>query len=190
MALASAAALNAATDQLALAIVNARAVRSDAREGVWGKRVHVAAAAAGIAFVGERSTNAFQWDEVRSIKVRRGSVVVKTTTGRHRTRVFRLVVDDIEEPELSRSFARILEELRGGTFAFNGSAWFEHQNATDRMRPEFSDQDDHMLPGVAMCLWIVLGLVGAVMVAVALNGAQARAVPAGSFSVGHRALAI
>jgi hypothetical protein len=190
MALAGTAALSGANDQLALSIVNDRAARSDAREGVWGKRVHVAAAPAGIAFVGERITNAYSWDEVKAIKVRRGSVVVKLTTGPQRTRVFRLVVDDVEEKALSKTYARVLEEMRAGTFAFNGSAWFEHQNAVDRLRPDFSDQDDHMLPGVAMGMWAALGLVLSVIIALALNAAQARAVPAGAFSVGHRASAI
>jgi uncharacterized membrane-anchored protein len=190
MTVLGAAALTGATDQLALSIVNDRAVRSDAREGVWGKRVHVAAAPAGIAFVGEKITHAYPWDEVASAQVRRGSVVVKLTSGQMRTRAFRLVVDDVEEPDLSKTFARVIDEMRAGTFAFNGSAWFEHQNAHDRMRPDFTDQDDHTLPGVALGMWFALGLVGAVIVALALNVAQARGIPAGYFSVSHRASAI
>ena len=190
MAVAGAAALTGANDQLALSIINARAARSDAREGVWGKRVHVAAAPEGIAFVGERITHAYQWDEVKAIKVRRNSVVVKLTTGQMRTRVFRLVVDDVEEAALSKTFARVLRDLCAGTFAFNGSAWFEHQNAVDRLRPDFTDQDDHMLPGVAAGMWFALGLVLTVIVALALNAGQARAIPAGAFSIGHRASAI
>jgi hypothetical protein len=190
MTVLGAAALTGATDQLALSIVNDRAVRSDAREGVWGKRVHVAAAPAGIAFVGEKITHAYSWDEVKSVELRRGSIVVKLTTGQMRTRAFRLVVDDVEEKGLSRTFARVLEEMRTGTFAFNGSAWFEHQNAHDRLRPDFTDQDDHTLPGVALAMWFALGLVGAVIVALALNVAQSRGIPAGYFSIGHRAGAI
>jgi hypothetical protein len=190
MTVMGAAALTGASDQLALSIVNDRAVRSDAREGVWGKRVHVAAAPAGIAFVGEKITHAYPWDEVKSVRVRRGSVVVKPATGQMRTRSFRLVVDDIEEPGLSKTFARVIEDMRAGAFAFNGSAWFEHQNAHDRLRPEFTDQDDHTLPGVALGMWFALGLVGAVIVALALNVAQARGIPAGYFSVSHRASAL
>ena len=185
-----AAALTGANDQLALSIVNDRAVRSDAREGVWGKRVHVAAAPVGIAFVGEKITHAYPWEEVKSAQVRRGSVVVKLTTGQMRTRVFRLVVDDVEEPGLSTTFARVIEEMRAGKFAFNGSAWFEHQNAHDRLRPDFTDQDDHTLPGVALGMWFALGLVGAVIVALALNLAQSRGIPAGHFAVSHRASAL
>jgi hypothetical protein len=190
MAVAGAAALTGANDALALSIVNARGARSDAREGVWGKRVHIAAAPEGIAFVGERVTHAYNWEEVKAIKVRRNAVVVKLTTGQMRTRVFRLVVDEVEEPALSKTFARVLRDMCAGSFAFNGSPWFEHQNAVDRLRPAFSDQDDHMLPGVAMGMWFALALVLTVMVALALNAAQARAIPAGAFSVGHRASAI
>jgi len=188
MALVGATALAGSADQLALSIVNANAARTDAHEGVWGKRVHVAAAAgAGIAFVGEKFTNSYSWDEIKSIKARRGSVIVKVSTGKERTRSFRLVVDDVQEPALAPTFARVLEEMRAGTFAFNSSAWFEHQNLVDRMRADFTDQDDHMLPGVAVTLWIALGLVAAVIFELALNAGQARGVPAGSFSVGHRA---
>src|ERR1041384_1170507 len=129
MALVGATALAGSADQLALSIVNANAARTDAREGVWGKRVHVAAAAgAGVAFVGEKFTNSYSWDEIKSITSRRGSVIVKVATGKERTRSFRLVVDDVEEPALAKTFARVLEEMRAGTFAFNSSAWFEHQN--------------------------------------------------------------
>lgn len=190
MAVAQAAALAGANDAFALSIVNARGARSDAREGVWGKRVHVAAAPEGIAFVGERVTHAYHWEDVKAIKVRRKSVVVKLTRGQMRTRVFRLVVDDVEEPQLSKTFARVLRDMCAGTFAFNSSAWFDHQNAVDSLRPAFSDQDDRTLPGVAAGMWFALGLVFTVIVALALNAAQARAIPAGAFSVGHRASAI
>ena len=60
MALMEVAARGRAVDALALTIVNdAVAARADAREGVFGHRMHVAASVSGIAFLTDRTSRAY-----------------------------------------------------------------------------------------------------------------------------------
>ena len=111
MALLEVAARGRNVDALALTIVNdAVAARADAREGVFGRRMHVAASVSGIAFLTDRTSRAYGWAEVDRIDVQHRSVVVRTSAPMPITRRFRLVVDEVEEPELSQSFAGVLEE--------------------------------------------------------------------------------
>ena len=71
-------------DALMLAIANdPDAARSDAELGVFGKAVHVVASPRGIAFVHGQRAEAFEWDDVRTITVRRRSVVVRAEAIRH-----------------------------------------------------------------------------------------------------------
>jgi hypothetical protein len=204
MTLASTVALGDPTDTLMLAIANERgAARSDAQLGVLGKPVHVIAGTAGIAFLQGRSGAAYDWDDVRSVAVRRGWLVVRTEAIRQivrhtkqgievrrvaerDTRSFRLVVDDVVEPALSVPFARVLEDMRVRAFSVHSTSWHEYQNAIERIQGEFSDQDDHVLPIAAAGLWIALGLMATFLVAAMLNAAAARAVPAGAFSLTTR----
>src|SRR5262245_4605844 len=119
MTLVGAAALRGSTgDALMLAIANDQdAARSDAELGVFGKPVHVIAAPRGIAFVHGENAEAFEWDDVRWISLRRHSVIVRAEAIRHAvvttktgtevrrtaekfTFAFRLVLDDVVEPSL------------------------------------------------------------------------------------------
>src|SRR2546430_15821082 len=97
-------------EALMLEIASDRAgARTDAALGVFGKPLHVVAGTRGIAFTHGREAEAYSWDEVRSIEVRRRSVRIAVAD---RSYVFRLVIDDVVEPTLSAVFANILEELR------------------------------------------------------------------------------
>jgi hypothetical protein len=195
----------AAADQLLLAIANDRsAVRTDALVGTLGKMAHVVAGAAGLAFTADRTAVAFEWSDVRSIAVRRASVVVRTEAVRQRvvrtkdggthvrrtvekeSRAFRLLVDDVQEPGLSVTFARVLEDMRTGAFSTHGTSWHEHQNAVDRLRGEFSDQDDAVLPIAAAGLWLAIGLMSTFLLAVLVNVAAARSIPPATFTLAHR----
>ena len=157
--------------------------RTDAALGVFGKPVHVVAGTRGIAFTHGREAEAYSWDEVRSIDVRRRSVRVAVAD---RSYVFRLVIDDVVEPTLSGVFVSILEELRAHKFSRNGTAWHEYQNAIERIEGEFADEDDRIPQFAAAGLLIAIGAMSTVVVAAMVNAAAARAVPAGAFSIGER----
>lgn len=206
MALAGMAAFGrSVADDLVLSIINDQgAVRSDAHGGTFGRPLHVVAAPTGLAFLAERSAEAYRWIDVREVTLRRHSIVVRTESTRERvvpvegggaeirrtfeqkTRTFRLVVDDVEEESLSALFARVLTEMKDGDFSYEGTAWHEYQNAIERLEHEFAYQDDHVLPVAAGGLWIALGLLGSIVVASALNVASARAVPPDTFTLSHR----
>src|SRR5438445_2294597 len=122
----SAAPGTAAAEALMLAIASDRAAaRTDAALGVFGKPLHVVAGTTGIAFTHGREAEAYAWEDVGAIDVRRRSVVVRVAD---RSFVFRLVIDDVVEPTLSVFFAPILEDLRQRKFSRNGTAWHEYQN--------------------------------------------------------------
>src|SRR3977135_2678220 len=63
---------------------HASAVRVPARVGVPARPAEVALAPAGLAVLVGKRAEAYTWDEVRSINVRRGAVVVQTEAERHR----------------------------------------------------------------------------------------------------------
>jgi hypothetical protein len=206
MALAGTAAFGQSiADELVLSIINDQgAVRSDAHGGTFGRPLHVVAAPTGLAFLTERSAEAYRWMDVREVTLRRHSVMVRTESTRERIvptdgggaeirrtfeerkRTFRLVVDDVEEETLSALFTRVLSEMRDGSFSQNGTSWHEYQNAIERLENEFAYQDDHVLPAAAGGLWLALGLLGTIVVASALNVTSARAVPADTFTLSHR----
>ncbi len=209
MAFAGTAAFGAtATDQLLMSITSdAAAVRTDAHLGSFDKPAHVVASAAGLAFVVDRTADAYPWSDVRSISARRGVVfvtteqlrekIVPTKNGRDvrrfmekRTRRFRVLVDDVEEPALAATFGGVLEEVRTGGFSRHGTAWHEHLNAVERLQGDFSDQDDHVLPIAAAGLWLSIGVMSTFLVAVLVNTTAARSVPPGAFSLTHRVSAI
>jgi len=187
MALMQVAARGRAVDALALTIVNdAVAVRSDAREGVFGRRMHVAASVSGIAFLTDRTSFAYGWSEVSQIDVQRRSVVVRTAYPKPITRRFRIVMDEVEEPALSDAFAGVLEEMRVGTFGRTGTGWIHYQNTLEHLHRNFAPFDDRFLPSVSLLLWVALGLLASIVVASAVNLAQVHGVPAGMFAIWHR----
>jgi hypothetical protein len=79
--------------------------------------------------------------------------------------------------------ARVLEDMRTTKFSFKGTSWIEYQNALDRLRATFHEQDDAILPAAAVGLWVAVGLMAMFLVPVSLNGASARAVPSGVFAI-------
>ncbi len=145
-------------------------------------------------------SDAYQWSEVREIAVRRGAIVVKTEAPREklvkkkeavtvvayvekRTRAMRVLIDGVPEPSLVPAFARILEDMRTAKFSYNGTSWIEYQNAVDRAHTEFQHQDDIVLPAAAGGMWLAIGLLAMALIPLAMNAANARAVPAGTFSI-------
>jgi hypothetical protein len=193
----------AADEQLLAIASDGAAVRADAHNGSFRSLVHVLASPAGFALVGERSGEAFAWSEVRSITVSRGYVFVRTEAVRatvvrtkhgpevrrsleQRGHALRMMIDDVEEPGLSATFARVLDDLRGGTFTYHGTTWHDHANAIERLKDDFTDQDDAILPLAAAAMWVMLGLLMMLVLAVIVNVVAARAVPAGTFALAQR----
>ncbi len=181
----------------------ASAIRMDARLGPFANPATVTLAPAGLVFVERRRIAAYRWNELTSVRIRRGAIVVRTEAERERlvrtrsgtetrryvektTRSFVPVVEGVNEPALLATFSRVLEDMRASRFTFNGTSWHEHQNAIDRLRGEFTDQDDLVLPAAAVGLWVSVGLVLMFLVPVALNVAEIRAIPAGAFVLRDR----
>lgn len=176
------------------------AVRVSARAGVPARSAQVALAPAGVAILYGAKADAYTWSEVRRIDVRRGAVVMHTEAERERdvTRkgqtevvtftqkrrhALRVAVDGVDEPSLAIMLARVLEDMRTTKFSFRGTSWIEYQNALDRLRGNFNDQDDNVLPAAAVGLWVAVGMMSMFLVPVSLNGASARAVPSGVFAI-------
>ncbi|HET7701697.1 MAG TPA: hypothetical protein VFM06_12620 [Candidatus Limnocylindria bacterium] len=181
--MAGTATFGAVTDHVLLSIVNdPAAVRTDARVEPFGKPAHLVASTTGLAVVGARAADAYRWSEVRRVRVRRGTLVIEMA----RTLVLRPTIDDVPEPLCAATLAAVLDELRQGRFSTHGTAWHEHLNAIDRLRGEFSDQDDAVLPIAAAGLWLSVGLMLMFVIAAVVNATLIRAVPAGSFSLIHR----
>jgi hypothetical protein len=190
-----------ASDDLARSILeHASAISVPARVGVPAKDTRLALAPAGLAMLQGSRSSAYRWSEVRGIEVVRGAVVVRTEAEREklvRTRgttdvktytekkrtAMRLVVDGVEEPSLAVMLGRVLEDMRTTKFSFKGTSWIEYQNALDRLRATFNEQDDAILPAAAIGLWAAVGLMAMFLVPVGLNGASARAVPPGVFAI-------
>jgi len=193
-----------ASDDLLRSIVDyASAVNVDTRVGVPAKRARLTLAPAGVAVSNAKGSDAYRWSEVREVAVRRGAIVLRTEAPRERVihrkdgvqikqyvekrgRAVRVLIDGVEEPSLVPAFARIVEDMRTGTFTYNGTSWIEFQNAHDRLQHEFGEQDDAVLPAAAALLWLSVGLLAAVLVPVALNVASARAVPTGAFAISDK----
>jgi hypothetical protein len=193
----------AADEQLLAIASDGAAIRADAHTGPFRSLVHVLASPSGFALVGERSGEAFDWSEVRSVSVSRGYVIVRTEAVRatvvqtkhgpevkravqQRGHTLRMTIDDVEEPSLSATFARVLDDLRAGTFSYHGTSWHEHANAIERLKDDFNDQDDVVLPFAAAAMWVMLGLLMMLVLAVIVNVIAARAVPAGTFALAQR----
>ena len=181
----------------------ASAVRVDARLGVFSNPGSVTAAPAGIVLDERGRSHAFEWNEVRSVAVRRGRIELVTVAERERTartkdgpatrryvdqRVHRFVpaVDGVREPALVETFARVLDDMRQGTFRFNGTSWLEHQNRVEHLRTEFAAQDEPVIVTAAVGLWVAIGVVLALVIPLALNLAEVRAMPAGVFVLRDR----
>jgi hypothetical protein len=182
----------------------ASAIRVDARVGVPARPARLTLAPAGLAVTLPKQSDAYQWSEVRAVNVRRGAIVVHTEAPRERAvklrdggvritpytekrmRAMRVVIDGVAEPSLVPAFARILEDMRTGKFSYNGTSWIEYQNAHDHLKTEFDHQDDAVLPAAAAGLWLAVGLLATTLIPVAVNAANARAVPAGAFAITDR----
>ena len=191
----------AAVDELARSITeHPSAVRLDAQVGVPAKQMRISLAPAGIAFQRGKRVDAYAWSEVRSVKVRRGTVLVGTEAARERvaqkkgattihpyterrTRGIRVVVDGLAESSIAAPFARVLEEMRGGTFSYQGTSWIAYVNSLDALRTDFEAHDDPSIPATAASLWLAVGLVAALVIPVGVNAATLRSVPAGSFAL-------
>ncbi len=182
----------------------ASAIRVVARIGVPAKSARLTLAPAGLAVTRGKQNDAYQWSEVRAVKVSRGAIIVKTEAPRERvtkskdgtvqirpytekrTRPVRLVVDGVAEPKLVPAFARILEDMRTAKFSYSGTSWIEYQNAHDHLKMDFDHEDDAVLPAAATGLWLAIGLLATTLIPVAINVANVRAVPAGVFAISDR----
>ena len=184
-----------------LILEHGSAVKVPARVGVPARAAEIALAPAGLALLYGAKVDAYTWSEVQRIDVRRGAVVVHTEAERERVvtrkdkttevktfterrkHALRVAVDGVDEPSLAIMLARVLEDMRTTKFSFRGTSWIEYQNALDRLRGVFHDQDDAVLPAAAVGLWVAVGLMSMFLVPVSLNGASRGAVPSGVFAI-------
>lgn len=165
----------------------ASAVRVDARVGPFANHGMVTAAPAGIALVERGAATTYRWDDVASVRARRGGIeIVTAIEGERRVHRFSPMIDGVPEPSLVPTLARVLEDMRRSRFTFNGTAWLEHQNRTEHLRSEFADQDEPVVATVAAGVWLAIGLVLTLILPVALNAAEVRAVPPGAFVLRDR----
>jgi hypothetical protein len=189
------------TDELQRSIVEHRsAVHVEARLGVPPQSGQLIFAPAGFVLTHGRKTDAYRWGELQSVGISRGAIVLKLAAPRERVvtkkdhseikayiekrRVaLRLVIDGVDEPQLTGPFSRVLEDMRTSKFTFKGVSWIEYQNGIDRLHTDFDGQDDLVLPAAAAGLFFAVGLMAMFLVPVGVNAASARAVPAGAFAI-------
>lgn len=162
------------------------AVRMEARLGPFANPGRVTLGPAGMTFVERKAIVAFQWSEIAAVRARRGAVEVRIAGPHRRLIRFVPVVEGVREPTLIPSFVRVVEDMRASRFSFNGTSWHEHQNAIERLRPEFTDQDEPVIATAAVGLWLSLGVALVFLIPVALNVAEVRALPAGAFVLRDR----
>jgi hypothetical protein len=190
-----------AVDELARSISeHPAAVRIDALVGVPAKPARIALAPAGITLQRGKRVTAYAWSEVREVRVRRGAVIVKTEAARERmvrkkdttriepyverrSRGVRVVVDGVVEPSVAQPLSRVLEEMRSGTFSYQGTTWIAYVNSLDGLHTLFDANDDPAIPATAATLWIAVGLLVSLVIPAGVNAATLRAVPAGSFAI-------
>jgi hypothetical protein len=188
-------------DELARSIVeHPSAVPLEALVGVPAKSMRISLAPAGVAFRRGKQVDAYSWSEVRAVRVRRGTVLVKTEAARERvvrkkdsttvqpytekrTRGIRVVVDGVTESSIAAPLARVLEEMRSGTFSYQGTSWIAYVNSLDALHTDFDAHDDPSIPMTAASLWLAVGLMAALVIPVGVNAATLRSVPAGSFAL-------
>ncbi len=158
----------------------------EARLGPFANPGRVTLAPAGMTFVERGAIVAYQWGEIAGVRARRGAVEVRIAGPHERVIRFVPAVEGVREPTLIPSFVRVVEDMRASRFSFNGTSWHEYQNAIDRLRPEFTDQDEPVIATAAVGLWVSLGTALVFLIPVALNLAEVRALPAGAFVLRDR----
>ena len=190
-----------AVDELARSIIeHPSAVRLDALVGVPAKAMRILLAPSGVVLRRGSQVSAYTWSEVREVRVRRGTVLLKTEAARERivrkkeettiqpytekrTRGIRVVVDGVTESGIAAPLVRVLEEMRAGRFSYQGTSWISYVNAIDALHTDFDAHDDPSIPMTATSIWLAVGLIAALVIPVGVNAATLRSVPAGSFAL-------
>src|SRR2546428_4645239 len=190
-----------AVDELARSILgHGSAVELDALVGVPAKSMHIALAPAGVAFRQGKQMSAYAWSEIHEVRVRRGTVLLKTEAARERivrkkdattiqpytekrTRGIRVIVDGVAESGIAAPLSRVLEDMRARRFSFQGTSWITYVNSLDALHTDFDANDDPIIPMTAASLWLAVGLIAALVIPVGVNAATLRAVPAGAFAL-------
>src|SRR5437773_2311771 len=190
-----------AIDELARSIVeHPSTVHLEALVGVPARSMRVLLAPTGVAFQRGKRVDAYAWREVREVKLRRGTVLVRSEAARERvvrkkdvttlqpyvekrTRGIRVVVDGVSETAVAAPLWRVLEDMRTGGFSYQGTSWITYVNSIDALHTDFDAHDDPSIPMTAASLWLAVGLIAALVIPVGVNAATLRSVPAGAFAL-------
>lgn len=189
-------------DLLAEIVGHSGAIRKDVRLGLFW-RAQLVMTPRGFALVRWRKAVAYAWSEVKDIRASRGAVVIATQADRERvvktkegtkfrqyverrTHRIQLNFEGATEPHVAAELARVLEDMRAGKFSFNSTSWHELENGLERIRGQFADQDDPIVPTAAATLWIFLGLMSLIIVPEAVNLATDFRPALGAFAIQPR----
>jgi len=189
-------------DLVAAIAGHSAAIRKDIRLGLFWP-AQLVMTPRGFALIRWRGKVAYAWSEVKEIKVSRGAVLIKTEADRERvvktkegpttrqyverrTHTVQLKFEGTPEPHVAAEFARVLEDMRAARFSFGSTSWHELENALERIRGQFADQDDPIVPAAAATLWIFLGVMSLIVVPEAVNLATDVRPATGAFAIQPR----
>ena len=182
---------------------HASAIRLDARLGPFANPGSITLAPDGVAVAERGTVHAYRWGEVEAVARRRGRIELRMRAPRERTittkdgaevrryvdtRVFRFVpvLDGVREPTLMPTLMAVLEDMAASRFTFNGTTWHEYQNAVERVRGQFAEQDEPVIAAAAAGMWIAVGLLFMFMLPIALNLAMVHPIAPGTFVLRDR----
>ena len=151
-------------------------IKKDVRFGVVG-RARLELAPMGFSLVQLRGGTAYTWAEVKDIKANRGRVEITTEANRERvvatkestttqpfveklTRALVISIDGAIEPEFAPYIAKVMQDMRAGTFNYHATSWLEYENALERLRSDFAEHDDQFVPAVAGALFAFIFIAG------------------------------
>jgi|GEM_PF-2396352 len=151
-------------------------IKKDVRIGLVG-RARLELAPMGFALVQLRGGTAYTWAEVKDIKANRGRVEITTEANRERvvttkestttqpfvetlTRALVISIDGATEPEFAPYVAKVMQDMRAGTFNYHATSWLEYENALERLKGDFAEHDDQFVPAVAGALFAFIFIAG------------------------------
>jgi hypothetical protein len=151
-------------------------IKKDVRFGIVG-RARLELAPMGFSLVQLVGGTAYTWAEVKDIKANRGRVEITTEANRERvvttkestttqpfverlTRALVVSIDGATEPEFAPYVAKVMQDMRAGTFNYHATSWLEYENALERLKSDFAEHDDQFVPAVAGALFAFIFIAG------------------------------
>jgi len=177
-------------------------IRKDVRFGFFG-RARVELSPIGFALVGLRTGTAYTWAEVKDVQASRGRLLIRTEADREKvvktkestttqpyveklTRALVISMDGATEPGFAPYIAKVMQDMRAQTFNYHATSWLEYENALERVKGEFAENDDSFVPAVAGALFAFILLAGMFILPEIVNLASDIKPPAGAFVVQPR----